>query len=126
MKNRSVISVSILLVTLSLFIFISGCSTMLGSAIGKENAQAVILLEECKHEEALKILRQAKLMGNSEHRFISLYMEATALMELGRESESTDLYQEILNTPEAKEDGLTREKLDKEIRDTASQSPCKS
>ncbi len=126
MKNRSVISVSILLVILSLFIFISGCSTMLGSFMGKENVQAMTLLDECKHEEALKILRQAKLTGNSKHRFTSLYIEATALMELGRESESTDLYQEILNTPEAKEEGLTREKLDKEIRDTAGQSPCKS
>jgi hypothetical protein len=124
MKNKAITRVRLTSILLSSVMSISGCSTIYGASLGKENVLAAELLGENKHEEALKVLRRAKHSSNSKYRLVSLKLEAAVLIGLAREEEATDLYQEILNSPEAKEDGLTQEELDKLIRNLASESDC--
>ena len=96
----------------------------LNSMLGEQNMKAVQLRKDCKLPDALAKVRVAG-QQQPKHRFFSLMLEASLLIEMDREKEAEAIYQTLMAMPEAKKQQMTRAKLEQSIRKMNEESICR-
>lgn len=122
--QRKLYVIKTIMIAIVLTLSMSGCSMIFKKMVGAENMRAMELAGNCKLEHALEVVRREKRVGEPKYAGWAAKLEAAFLMEMGREQEAVALYDSILEMPQSRSEGLTREELDKATRQAASESTC--